>query len=70
MLLAALFFETSNDEECHPDSAVKQLEQMRSVLTRLAPDEREAFHRFAARLATRNAPATTGLTELATHLLD
>ena len=46
------------------------LEQMRFVLARLSPDEREAFRMFAAQLGAANGEKTERLTQLATHLLD
>ena len=41
VLWAAVFFETSSNDECDPDLAVKQLEQMAHALAQLSPNERE-----------------------------
>lgn len=51
VLYAALFFETSTDDECDPDLAVKQLEQLASSLRQLSADEQEVFRAFAHREA-------------------
>jgi hypothetical protein len=51
VLWAAVFFESSSDEECDPDLAVKQLEQMRFALTQLSADEREEFLAYARAVA-------------------
>jgi hypothetical protein len=51
LLYAAVFFETSSEDECDPDLAVKQLEQIAYQLGQLVPAERDEFRRFAYRLA-------------------
>jgi hypothetical protein len=45
VLYAALFFETSTDDECDPDLAVKQLEQVASSLAQLCPTSRSSSGR-------------------------
>lgn len=51
VLWAAVFFETSGDDECDPDLAVKQLEQMAHALRQLSPGEQEQFRAFVGRAA-------------------
>lgn len=51
VLYAALFFETSTDEDCDPDLAVKQLEQLAWSLRQLSPGEQAEFRAFAHRAA-------------------
>jgi hypothetical protein len=51
VLWAAVFFETSSDDECDGDLAVKQLEQIAHALRGLSPDEQEEFRSFAHKAA-------------------
>ena len=53
LLYAALFFDTSSDEECDPDLAVTQLESIVWELDKLALAEQEEFRRFAFQEAAR-----------------
>lgn len=46
-----MFFETCSDAECHPDLAIKQLEQIAWHLQQLTPDEQREFRAFAERVA-------------------
>ena len=55
VLYAALFFETSGDDECDPDHAVKQLEQIAWSLRQLSHEEQELFRTFAEREAATDA---------------
>lgn len=70
VLYAALFFETSTDEECDPDLAVKQLEQLAWSLAQLSPDEQAELRAFALRAAESDPrPAVAEeLRALAEHL--
>jgi hypothetical protein len=54
VLWAAVFFETSSDDECDPDLAVKQLDNMAHALRQLSPAEQEEFRAFAFRTAERD----------------
>jgi hypothetical protein len=54
VLYAALFFETSTEDECDLDLAVKQLEGIAAELEKLTPVERDAFRRFAMDEAERD----------------
>ena len=49
LLWAAMFFETCSDDDCDPDQAAKQLEQIAWHLQQLAPDEQREFRSFAER---------------------
>lgn len=49
VLWAAVFFETSRDDECDPDLAVKQLEQIAGELGALPAEDQETFRAFARR---------------------
>jgi hypothetical protein len=51
VLWAAMFFETCSDDDCDPDQATKQLEQIAWHLRQLAPDEQREFRAFAERAA-------------------
>jgi hypothetical protein len=58
VLFAALFFETSSEEECDLDMAVKQLEQIAWSLGQLSHEEQEQFRAFAHRTAeSHSSPA-------------
>ena len=59
VLWAAVFFETSGDDECDPDLAVKQLEQIAHALRQLSPGEREEFRAFARRAARADSRPET-----------
>ena len=48
---AASFFETSSEDECDLDLAVKQLEGIADQLRQLSPAEQVEFRPFAYRLA-------------------
>lgn len=54
LLYAALFFETSGEEECDLDLAVKQLENIAAELEKLTPSEQEELRRFAHEEAERD----------------
>ena len=54
VLYAALFFETSSDDECDPDLAVKQLEQIAWSLGQLSHEEQQRFRAFARQAAERH----------------
>jgi hypothetical protein len=71
VLWAAVFFETSDDAECDPDLAVKQLEQIAHALRELSPEEQEQFRAFARRTAERDhrAEMTTLVPALVDRLL-
>ena len=60
VLYAALFFETSTDDECSPNLAVKQLEEISYRLGRLSPAEQDEFRRYVYGLAEQG----TGRLEL------
>jgi hypothetical protein len=51
LLYSALFFETSAENECDPDLAVKQLEQIASSMAQLPMNEQQQFRAFAEREA-------------------
>jgi hypothetical protein len=51
LLYAASFFETSTDDECDLDLAVKQLESIAHEVRQLSSAEQDEFRRFAYRLA-------------------
>ena len=51
LLYAASFFETSTEDECDLDLAVKQLEGIADELGQLSPTEQDEFRQFAYRLA-------------------
>lgn len=51
ILYAALFFETSTEEECDPDLAVKQLEGIAWSLRQLSSAEQDQFRSYARRVA-------------------
>jgi len=51
ILYAALFFETSTEEECDPDLAVKQLEGIAWSLRQLSSAEQDQFRDYARRVA-------------------
>jgi hypothetical protein len=51
VLDGAVFFETSSDEQCDPDLAVKQLELLAWSLRQLSAQEQEQFRAFADRTA-------------------
>jgi len=58
LLYAALFFETSTDDECDPDLAVKQLEEISWSLSQLSSAEQDEFRSYARRVADQDpAPA-------------
>lgn len=71
VLYAALFFETSSEKECHPDVAVKQLEQLASSLAQLSPEEQEQFRAFAQRAAESDTrpSAAAQIRAVADHLV-
>ena len=52
---AALFFKTSGDDQCDPDLAVKQLEQIAWSLRQLTHDEQERFRAFSREAAERQS---------------
>jgi hypothetical protein len=54
VLYAALFFETSTEDECDLDLAVKQLEGIAAELEKLSDAEQDAFRRFALSEAERD----------------
>jgi hypothetical protein len=54
LLYAALFFETSTDEECDPDLAMKRLEEISSSLQKMSPAEQAEFRVNARRVANRH----------------
>jgi hypothetical protein len=54
VLFASLFFETSTDDECDPDLAVKQLEQIATELNQLSRAQQEQFLSFARRTAEKH----------------
>ena len=54
LLYAALFFETSNDDDCDPDLAVKQLEGISWSLRQMSPAEQDRFRRYARRVADQH----------------
>jgi len=68
VLWAAVFFETSEDDECDPDLAVKQLEQIRHALIQLSHEEREQFRSFARRAA--ESDTTPNMATLIPDLLE
>jgi hypothetical protein len=68
VLQAALFFEMSNDDECDPDLAVKQLEEIAWSLAHLSAEEQEQFRAFARR-AAESAALATEILSLADRLL-
>ena len=51
LLYAAAFFETSTEDECDLDLAVKQLEGIADHLRQLSVEEQGEFRQFAHRLA-------------------
>ena len=51
LLYAASFFETSSDDECDLDLAVKQLEAIADRIRELSASEQDEFRQFAYRLA-------------------
>jgi hypothetical protein len=51
LIYAALFFETSSEDECEPDLAVKQLEAIAAELQRMTTSEQDECRRFAYDLA-------------------
>jgi hypothetical protein len=51
LLYAAAFFETSTENECDLDLAVKQLEGIAYNLRQLSAAEQDEFRQFAYRLA-------------------
>ena len=55
VLYAALFFETSTEDECDPDVAVKQLEAIAFRLRELTPAEQDDLRHFGYRLADDDA---------------
>jgi hypothetical protein len=59
VLYAALFFETSSDDECDPDLAVKQLEQIAWSLRELSHEEQQRFRTFARQAAERHPDPET-----------
>jgi hypothetical protein len=59
VLWAAMFFETCGEDECDPDLAMKQLEQIAWYLRQLAPDEQQEFREFAERAAADDDQADT-----------
>ena len=59
VLFAALFFETSSDDECDTDLAVKQLEQIAVELNQLSREEQEQFRAFACRTAESHPNTAT-----------
>jgi hypothetical protein len=54
LLHAALFLETSSDDECDPDLAVKQLEQISRSLRAMSPSEQDRFRSYARQVAERH----------------
>src|SRR5690349_15206411 len=54
LLYAALFLETSTEDECDPDLAVKELEGIAWSLRQLSAAEQEEFRAFARREADRH----------------
>jgi hypothetical protein len=71
VLWAAVFFESCSDDECDPDVAVKQLEQIAYELGRLSEQEQDEFRRFAQREAERDPrrEMTTLISRLVDELL-
>jgi hypothetical protein len=60
LLYAALFFETSSEDECDPDLAVKQLEQIAAALRELTASEQDEFRSYAYHLATTHVNPAAG----------
>ena len=60
VLYAALFFETSGDDDCDPDLAVKQLEGIAWSLRQLSEAEQQEFRAFALRAAEADPSPTVG----------
>jgi hypothetical protein len=60
LLYAALFFGTSTDEECDPDLAVKQLEEISWSLQQMSPAEQETFRSHAYRAADEHPSPAVG----------
>ena len=54
LLYAALFLETSTDEECDARLALKQLEAIASSLRQMSPAEQDEFRSYARRVADRH----------------
>jgi hypothetical protein len=54
LLCAALFFETSTDEDCDPDLAVKRLEEISASLRQMSPAEQDQFRSYARRVADQH----------------
>jgi hypothetical protein len=72
LLYAALFFETCSEEQCHPDTAVKQLEGIAAELYGLNPAEKAEFLAFAlTEAAAHPVPAVSKeIAEFVQALLD
>jgi hypothetical protein len=68
LLYAALFFETCDDEQCDPDTAVKQLEGIAAELDGLTASDRVAFRAFARREAA--AHPVPAVSEEITRFID
>jgi len=68
---AALFFEASTSEECDPDLAVKQLEQISSSLQQLSPADQDRFRSYAFELADRhpNSAVADGIRSVVNGLM-
>ena len=71
VLYAALFFATCSEEECDPDLAVNQLEQLGWSLMQLSPDEQAQFRAFVERAAESDPRPTVAaqIRALADHLI-
>jgi hypothetical protein len=70
VLYSALFFETSTEDECDRDLAVKQLEEVAYQLRQLSPTEQDEFRDFAYRCATEDpSPVGARIRRLADELL-
>ena len=54
LLYAAVFFETSSEEQCDLDTAVGQLESIHAELDRLTAAEKAEFRAFAQREASKD----------------
>jgi hypothetical protein len=68
LLWAAYFFETCSNDECRPDIAVKQLEQITHTLSGLDTNGADQLRAVARRVASENA-AAVGLPALVDELL-
>jgi hypothetical protein len=70
VLYAAVFFETSGDEECDPDMAMRRLEQIAYFVRQLSPTEQEEFRRHGHRLSAEHSyPSVAGQVRAAVDAL-